>query len=302
MSFRFAHCESVFEGLRRIACEQIDKAVVELSDGTVDRHTSVHQFRKRTKKLRGLIRLVRPSLGETYQSENRWYRDHARKLSRVRDAEALVETVNDLRKVSADRDHELLDQIQEQFRTRRQRIAEDWNDLNDMFDDLVDQLQVARGRVRDWDLNSTGYESLARGLHKTYSRGQRLHRKLRQHSSNERLHDWRKRTKYHWYHMRLLRDVWKPVIKARTKESKRLSKLIGDDHDLAVLRETLLGDPSSFGSLEQIEHLMGLLQQRRKMLQRDAGRIGCRIYSERPNHLVRRIGKYWSAWKRSDSR
>src|SRR5215475_2007881 len=45
----------------------------------------IHSIRKRCKKLRGLLRLVRPSLGDTYERENAYFRDVARALSPLRD-------------------------------------------------------------------------------------------------------------------------------------------------------------------------------------------------------------------------
>lgn len=56
----------------------------------MDRHKIVHQVRKRCKKLRGLIRLVRPEFAD-YSAENAEFRDAARRLSPVPDARAILE-------------------------------------------------------------------------------------------------------------------------------------------------------------------------------------------------------------------
>jgi inorganic triphosphatase YgiF len=61
MPFRLRRKKTVQKSVRRIALEQIDKAIREVLDDNVNRHEAVHQVRKRCKKLRGLIRLVRPS-------------------------------------------------------------------------------------------------------------------------------------------------------------------------------------------------------------------------------------------------
>jgi hypothetical protein len=54
----------VQDGVRRIAVDQIDAAIAELDDKALDVHETVHQIRKRCKKLRGLIRLVRPAFAD----------------------------------------------------------------------------------------------------------------------------------------------------------------------------------------------------------------------------------------------
>jgi CHAD domain-containing protein len=97
MPYRLKAHESVPEGIKRIAGEQIERAIKELTDSELDPHESVHQARKRFKKIRGVLRLVREDLGEIYSDENAWFRDTGRELSAVRDAEAMLETLDKLR-------------------------------------------------------------------------------------------------------------------------------------------------------------------------------------------------------------
>ena len=82
---------SVQAGVQRIALSQVNAAIEEIDDPALGPHETVHQVRKRCKKLRGLIRLVR-SVFPAYEDENAAFRDAARTLSFVRDAEAKAET------------------------------------------------------------------------------------------------------------------------------------------------------------------------------------------------------------------
>jgi CHAD domain-containing protein len=298
MAYRLKKAESVSDGLRRIAREQIDKAVAELTDADLDRHEAVHQFRKRGKKIRGLIRLFRPALGDTYGQENGWYRDAARKLSRVRDAEALLESLQSLRRRFPDQfDAPSFHDVQQRLELRRQRIADNWLDLNETIDELASQLVLARQRINGWRLDDESFDAVGGGLKQTYRRGCHALREVLKDPSDAQRHEWRKRTKYHWYHMRLLAGMWKPVIRARVDELKRLADLLGDDHDLAVFHTTVAGDPNRFGSPESIELLLGLILSRRKELQQQSDRLGRRVFAERPKKLVRRFEVYWSAWR-----
>lgn len=297
MGYRLKKSESVKDGIRRIAREQIDKAVAELADADLDRHAAVHQFRKRAKKIRGVVRLVRPALGDAYQEENCWYRDAARELSRVRDAEALLESLHALRNRFHDRlDDSSFHEVQECLEQRRRQIADDWLGLNETIGELSTQLQSARRRVAGWKFEKNSFAAVRGGLKQTYRRGRRAFGKVLDDPSDAGLHDWRKRTKYHWYHMRVLAGVWKPVMRARVDQLKILADLLGDDHDLAVFRTTVLDDPSRFGSANTIERLLGLMQVRRRELQKNAEKLGKRVYAERPKKLARRIEAYWSAW------
>jgi len=92
MAYRFKHGDkSVPQALKRIAREQIDKALGEIDDDQRDAAETVHQLRKRCKKLRGLIRLVRPSFKD-YAPENATFHDAAGALSDLHDARVLLAT------------------------------------------------------------------------------------------------------------------------------------------------------------------------------------------------------------------
>jgi uncharacterized coiled-coil DUF342 family protein len=60
-------------------------------DSSEDPHETVHEVRKRCKETRATLRLVRELL-PTYSDENAHYRDAARRLSYIRDAQVLSET------------------------------------------------------------------------------------------------------------------------------------------------------------------------------------------------------------------
>ncbi len=96
MSYRIAPSKNLGEEIRRVAGEQVSKAMAELDNADLDRDKVVHQVRKRCKKLRGLLRLVRPGMEATYANENAAFRDAARLLSSLRDAKTLIGTYDDL--------------------------------------------------------------------------------------------------------------------------------------------------------------------------------------------------------------
>ena len=82
MPFRFKLTEPFEEGCRRIAREQIERAQCQLK-APGDPVAAVHETRKSLKRLRALLRLVRPALGEqTYREENAQLRSIGGSLSR----------------------------------------------------------------------------------------------------------------------------------------------------------------------------------------------------------------------------
>ena len=96
MAYRFERdFATIQDGVRQIAVELIDDAIDCAGGKGKDVDATVHALRKSCKKLRGLIRLVRPAFDD-YQAENAAFRDAARNLSSLRDGGVLIETYDDL--------------------------------------------------------------------------------------------------------------------------------------------------------------------------------------------------------------
>ena len=132
------------------------------------------------------------------------------------------------------------------------------------------QLQDARTRVLGWRLDADGFAAIEKGVVADLpARAQGAGRQLRD-PTPERFHEWRKRVKYHWYHLRLLRELWPAPMKALAAEAKQLADLLGDDHDLAVLRETLVHERDDLGDQEEIDALLALAQRRQDQLRAQA--------------------------------
>ena len=91
MSFELNPDESLRKNIRRIARDQMDKALECLTgprEGSPDE--AVHEARKSFKKIRAVLRLVRPVIDEqSYREENTCFRNAGRPLTEVRDAKIL---------------------------------------------------------------------------------------------------------------------------------------------------------------------------------------------------------------------
>lgn len=294
MAYRIQFGETVGESIRRIGGEQIGKALDDLDGG--DRHEAVHEFRKRCKKIRALLRLVRASLGHTYDAENRWFRDAARSVSELRDATSMIETCNELmRHYRDDIDHQLLEPMIEALRERREKLA-DSLDLDDRLDDCRAAMRAARERAGSWELDDEGFDAVAAGLEKTYKRGRKAFDRACSEGTVGARHEWRKRAKYHRYHLRLLGDLWRPVLDPWRDQLHALSDLLGEDHDLAVLGRTLETSDEIAGVVNR-PAVAGLIFKRRAELEAAARPLGEKLFAEKPSRLVDRLGAYWVSWR-----
>jgi CHAD domain-containing protein len=283
-------------GLERIAGEQLDRALGGLEDPKVHRHEAIHDARKCGKRLRALLRLARAGIGDdVYRRENAAIRDAAKDLSGLRDAEALLETFARLQASFADEvDWRRLVGVRRALVARRGQLADDGT-LPRRIAGFGEELRAVRDRLPSWPLAGLDFDDLASGFERSYRRGRKAMRAIDADPSDERFHEWRKRTKYHRYHLELLRDLWPAQLKARRGEVRALGDLLGDEHDLSVLRMTVQAESERFG--DGTDRLLDLAQRQQAELRAQAWPLGLRLFAEPPKALVRRYRRYWQAWR-----
>lgn len=285
--FAFRMDEPVGAGFRRIASEEIDKAREDLTgDGFDD---AVHDARKRLKRLRGLIRLVRPALGKDYRRLNVHFRDAQRRLSETRDLGATIETVErlgDEEPAAKDR----LAAVADRLRGRRGQAEGDAAHRRRLLERADADLAEAVAMVDAAGLDAVA-DVLAKGLAQIYARARdEGERSRRRPADDALLHLWRKRVKYHWLHLTLVAPVWPAVIEARAGEAKRLSDLTGRHHDLSVLAAALERTPDDFGDADDHALLARLADDGQARLGAEAHDLGRRLFLERPAAFRSRFG------------
>ncbi|WP_165910122.1 CHAD domain-containing protein [Rhodovulum bhavnagarense] len=278
--------------LRRIAIEEIDAALVEMDDPAMNLHEKVHQLRKRAKRLRGLLRLVRPAFPD-FETENATIRDAARRLSGLRDREGMVETHD---KLVAALDIEGFDPVRAYLVALRDEAAarahvED--DLAAFRETLLD----LRARARGWRLTEKGFGAIRAGMEKTFDRARKARRLAADATDQRAIHDWRKRVKYHWYHTRLLAPLAPNKMDRRADRAKELSEILGDHHDLAVLddfiatADGLPGDPALWSAFR--DHIA----TRQRLLDQEAQGLGLRLFASPTKELGKRWSRWWKRWR-----
>jgi CHAD domain-containing protein len=126
--------------------------------------------------------------------------------------------------------------------------------------------------------------------------------KARKEPSGENHHEWRKRTKYHWYHTRLLKHSFPQHLKPRAETVHDLSNLLGDHHDIHVFLETIEADPAAFCDGETLALLQAMARKRSEQLERRSADLGVRLFADDPKTLVSRWSAWWDAWTTEEAR
>jgi CHAD domain-containing protein len=293
MAFRLKLAEPFGDGCKRIAREQIDRAQAQLKDAE-DPPIAVHETRKSLKRLRALLRLVRPAIGdEVFRAENAHLRGIARMLSGARDRHVLLETVTKLEAGESGPRHTLARNLRE--------LLNSGNGGDSPTVDMATMRQAhsrlaeAKGRFARLRLAGGGFDLVGAGLERSYRQARRTYNAAYEELSDEAFHEWRKSTQQHWRHMALLSRAWPECLGARSSESRRLSQILGDDHDLAMLIAFVRSDAAERLGQERIAKIVTLARQRQKELRALARPTGARLFAEGAGALRRRIAVYWEA-------
>jgi CHAD domain-containing protein len=291
-AYRLLDGEPVGAGMRRVIAAQVDDAIAQLrGDAGTEPAEAVHEARKDIKKIRSALRLVRDALGdEVWRRENEHYRDVARKLGEFRDAEILVEALDELADrfgaPAKERSARLHDQLE-----RENRKAYEDGSVERAMSAAAAELAEGRPRIGELPLDGDGWEMIGPGIHRSYRRGRKRLRAVEELATVSGMHELRKRVKDLWYQLRLIREVDTALIGALADHAHDLSDHLGDDHDLAVLRDEVRRREAAFAEPSDQRHLLEEIDQRRGELEFAAISLGHRIYDEKPKKFTRRIAQ-----------
>ena len=88
MSFRLEPEAPIASEIRRLVLAQLEAAISELrAVGDPESDEAIHDARRRVKKIRAVIRLVRPALDKTYRAVDRELKNVSRMLAPVADGQ-----------------------------------------------------------------------------------------------------------------------------------------------------------------------------------------------------------------------
>ena len=303
MAYRLRKKDSVTAAVRRLIREGTDQAIHELKAATVGEQKGLHEARKHIKKMRSLIRLVRARLDQSGKLAITLLTEAARPLSGLRDAQAMVEAFDALATSEMQGDaQQAYAPLRRQLVEQRDTSHENDGNIDSLIALPIEHLERVRAMSQKWTIRPNGFAALSRGLRKCYAQAIDARRLALDQPSDDHFHEWRKHVKHHWYHLRLLRGLWPRLLSATATELGTLSDLLGDDHDMTVMRERIQKQQTEAAVEEKMDEdmdrarLFQMIDARQEKLRMAARTLGSRIFAEKPKALTRRLRIYWDAW------
>ena len=287
------------KAVRRAIRSESRKALESLTEIWPPADEGVHDARKRIKRARAGLRLLRDNLGESaYRRENAALRDAARPLSEIRDARILVAALDRLARGDRqlERDAHRLRSV---FMARRMRARRHVLRSRETLEPTLAALRSARKGLPKPG-GHRGWSTLGPSLRRVYRSGRRAAAATEERATDENLHELRKQAKYLWHELQILEPIQPATLGKLAKLAHQFSHRLGDDHDLALLRQEVSRSRSL--SRSSSRSIVAAIDRRRRRLQQRAHLLGRRLYRERPREFEKRLGCYWRTWRSRGAR
>ena len=294
MSYRFELGQPLSHEVRRVAVEELDAAVELLADPRIKGlEASVHSVRKHTKRLRSLIRIVRPALGTDFGKANRMIRNSSSALSPLRDSHALLATFDTLAATQQDRFSDTdLGALRAALAANAETVGSP-SSVTARLDEARELLIQVRDDASGWSLPKK-LDLAVDGATNFYGQARGAFQRSVEKPSEARMHEWRKRVKDNWYHTQLLRDVAPTALTFQQRWLNELSDSLGDNNDLSVLARLLTSDREAFPP-DVVERAMPVIVDVQADLVGRAHRSGSRLYAESERSYHKRLHRYLEA-------
>ena len=273
MSYRIEKDEALSAALRRIAAEEVTRALTELQQP--NRVEAMHNTRKALKRLRSLLRTLREAFPrESFQRENRRLAGAGRKIAPLRDVHVQLQTLDKLRSNSAPVARE---------------IARSWQRREDTYLRKIPALrravrQALAASQRTFAALPARFVTaagLAAGLKRIYKQGRAGFKVAVQQKTSESLHEWRKQAKILGHSLTLIEALSPKTAGDMIKDIEELCKALGEDHDLLLVWQALQRKEAGHSARDH-RRLSKRIVNKRRRLQADAIKLGRRIFNQKP--------------------
>jgi CHAD domain-containing protein len=281
--------ETLRAGLLRVVDVLADSVTERSAHPSLNGDESVHLVRTTIKRLRALLRLIRPAVNPAFfNNENARLRSAAGLLSFARDAEVARETLKKLL-VSNHSDEDAVRSVLSGF----EKQVELPNDLDLTMAEVRRRLEKTRRNFHRLKLRGTEREILEAGLRSVYRQGRERMKVAIEQGQDSAFHRWRIRAKNLYYELEFLESVWPSQLHRLIERLAELQDQIGLDHDVAILRARLNKSPEGFGDRETVQRVVGCLDRQTGKLRRAAVPLGRRIWRQKPRQFASKIAHHW---------
>jgi CHAD domain-containing protein len=283
--------EPVRTGVLRVADILIENAGNRFKHPARDSAEDIHAIRVIIKRLRALLRLLRPVLNkQVFDRENARLRAAAHRLSFAREADVARDT---LAMLPRSRGHQAGAEKLLNVQLNGNSQAETIQATNHVETDL----EQARRSMHRMRISGAGWGAIEPGLTAVYRKCRKRMRRALRHGEDDAFHKWRIAVKHLYYELQMLRPVWPNHLDALIARLGQLQDKIGADHDLVLLERSLIRMPGATDDAEGVDEVVQTVADEIVKLRKLTRPLGKSIFAQSPRRFVRRLRRHWSRWR-----
>jgi CHAD domain-containing protein len=295
MPFRLRSNESIADGLRRLAREELRSISKHLDGAAPPPDDAIHEIRKSVKKTRAILQVVSADNGRGLAKSAKRLHAINRRLSALRDADVMLETLNTLRT----KDRRILNgrcfaRVRRLLSSHRKSVTKaarrkgTWRRVD----------QGARKIWRDarqWKPKHRQFGSLAASIRLAHQRGRKAMARARKRQRPADFHEWRKQIKTLWYDLRLV-ERSSPRVRRDVKALHRAEEWLGNDHNVVVLCDELSKDGRKGESRIDLDRVRLAGDRYQQQLRTRALASTKHIYARAARGYANSIRNEWKRW------
>jgi CHAD domain len=269
VTFRFRPTRVFSREVSRIALEELHRAMAVLSNEAECINRRIHESRRSFKRLRALCRLAEPADPAFFKDARSQFSVIARSLAAMRDAQAHVECCKKMEPwILSDDVAMAFQQLEQALVARRDAAVQ--ADLPQEIDTIVKTCQEQKAAFEKWNLPAKAKSTsgtIRKAWHRAIVRAVTACKNSAAGTDENAIHDLRKASQNHLQQMILLADLWPSMFAMRMERVRELTALLGEEHDIYILRTVLGSEPDLAQSRNLIETA---LMQRQTTLRENA--------------------------------
>lgn len=263
-----------------------------------DIREAVHEARKNFKAMRSHLRLLKPAIGDDYDTLDETAGSLARRLSDARDGQAL---------------HDAIDLVQRRLNgrsagaVRLMRAGADSEFRNAAGEDEIraaaaEVAGATEGCIRIIETRVLDDEPsmYLDGLRSTYRAARRKFRHALETGLPDDLHTARKRIINLRYQFDLLRDIRPKPMRRRVRHLQELREALGQHNDLVLLQSRLEQPTSESWRLNDSTEVIDAITLMRAEYVRQAAALGKPFFRETPKSKVGKLAAWWEEARQAD--
>ena len=236
MSYRFRRKETIRDAFRRIVQQQTAGIVAHLADQGPDIAERIHDTRRRIKKLRALLRIVWAELEKgCAEREDNILRDIARELSKSRDASVVLDTFEPLATEIVGGGIQPIRTLLKNAETRTRTRAL----TPEKLASFATRVRTCGHRLALCTFEADGWIVVGPSIIHSYRQTRALRSMIKKEPAPELIHQWRRQSKRLLDQLTLLRKALPKALAQLTVRLRKFTELLGEHHDLHLLRLTL---------------------------------------------------------------